>query len=346
MTCLEIHKPVSRQWALAAWAALLVAAAWSAPGCDGLGPEQVAVGQSSPAPGQAEAPAGQAAAREVMATVNGQPVYMDEFVEALIQADGLQTAQQFIALELVRQEAERAGVSVEEAEIQAEADRTLARLFEGVEKADQRERLLQQMLTRRHITSELWRRIMHRNALLRKLVEPDVQVGEEDLREEFGARFGRQVEVRHIQTASLTQAQQLLRELAGGADFAELAAKYSLSPSARDGGLLPRIGTHSELVPEAIRNVALAMRQPGEISEPIQVGTAFHILKLERVIEPQAVRFLDVRDSLAQEVRERKIAAAQQALLARLIQAARRNHAIRYVNPTLRQLAAEREDRP
>ena len=346
MMSFGIYKRAGKRWAFAAWAALLVVAALLAPGCNGMGGEQVSIEQSPPAPGETGTPAGRPAPGEVMATVNGQPIHMDEFVEALIQADGLQTAQQFVALELVRQEAARADIAVGPAEVEAEADRALARLFEGVEELDQRERLLRQMLTRRHITSELWRRIMYRNALLRKLIERDVQVGEEELREEFGVRFGRQVEVRHIQTASLTQAQQLIREIAGGADFAELAATHSLSPTARDGGLLPPIGPGSERVPAAIRLVALAMSQPGEISNPVQVGTTFHILRLERIIEPEAVRFGDVRDSLAQEVRERKIADGQQALLARLVQAARRDRVIKYVHPTLRELVAERENQP
>ncbi len=316
---------------MVAWTLLAAAAV----GCDVSGSppsaeRPVAAHSATPADGQptATAPA-------VMAYVNGRPIMMTDLYDMLVRSHGLQAAYQLIADELVRQEAQRQNVVVYEDEVKAETDRIMEDLFGQIPHADQRERLLDQLLVQRGVSYKQWQMIMQRNALLRKLAEPRVSVTEEELAEEFGRQYGRKVQVRHIQTESLISAQKAMDELQAGADFAELAKEVSVNPSYADGGLLPPIGPDSRMVPPALREAALAMKHVGELAGPIQVETAFHILRLEKIIEPQDVDFSEVRDKLVELVRNRRLRVEQQKLLSELIAAAQDAGAIRYIDPVL-----------
>lgn len=280
---------------------------------------------------------------DVMAYVNGRAIYMNELNDFLVRSYGLSVAQQLIAGELVDQEARKKNISVTEADVQAEIDGMLGQVFAGVSEDQQRKQLLEQMLVQRNISHKQWELIMRRNALLRKLAAPTIAaVTDEELRKEFGSRYGRKVEVRHIQAASLAEAQQI-RKLAETEDFATLAKKHSKNLSAKDGGLLPPIGEDTPTVPPAIRQAAVALKKVAEVSHPIQVGTTFHVLRLERIIEPQDADFADVKDELAAELHRRRIYSTQQQLLLQLIREAKRTGKIEYVHPVLKDHASEAE---
>jgi peptidyl-prolyl cis-trans isomerase SurA len=81
--------------------------------------------------------------------------------------------------------------------------------------------------------------------------------------------------------AALARADSILDQLHHGGDFAALARRYSDDPGTRDlGGELGwvRRGT----MVDAFERVAFSMR-PGEISNPIETGYGYHIIKVEKV---------------------------------------------------------------
>jgi len=273
--------------------------------------------------------------RDVMAYVNGEPIYMDQLTELLVSGYGMSVAQQLVANEIVRQEAKRKNVSVTGAEVEAEHQRTMDAMFGTVNDANQRQRLLQQLLRRNNVSREQWTMTMRRNALLAKLAVNQVRVTEDDIKVEFDRRYERKVEVQHIQTATLADAQTVLRDLASGTEFTALVTKYSIGPSADQAGLLTPFGAKDTGTPPALRQVALSMKTIGEVSDPIQVGTAFHILKLLRIIPPKNVKYEDVRATLAAEVSKKKAVALQQDILQILI----RGGKLQYVNPVLKSQA-------
>ena len=272
-----------------------------------------------------------------MATVNGLPVYMSELNDLLIRSYGLAQSRQLIATELIRQAAAAKGITVSKNDIDAETNETMKEMFPTVTEASQQEQLLQQMLAGRNMSQEQWNIVMERNATLRKLAEPNVTVSDDELRDEFAQEYGGKVQVRHIQVESLATAQDVIKKLKAGADFAELAAKVSANPSGRDGGLLPPFGANTKNVPPAIRQAALALKKVGQISDPVEVETAFHILKLESIIQPQDAKFIDVKDKLTAKVRQRKIRLTAQQTLQDIIRQAQESNAIQYVDPILRE---------
>ena len=77
------------------------------------------------------------------------------------------------------------------------------------------------------------------------------------------------------------EANDILRRIRGGAEFGELAKKYSDDPtSGENGGSLGEFPM-GIMVPEFEK--ALEKLKPGEISEPTRTSFGFHIIRLEEV---------------------------------------------------------------
>ena len=316
------------------WPAIVLAAACASAGCgpDGLGGSGHGVGKGQPSQ-RADDGNG-----PVMAVVNGEPVYMRRLHEVLIRGRGLVMAQQLIADEVVNQAARRGGVSVTDEQVQQEHQRLLESIFPGVAEPEQRDRLLGQFLAEKGMSLVRWDMIARRNAMLRELAGPRVKVTDEQVQQAYADKYGRRVVVRHIELESLNAVERILTALKDGGDFAQLARKHSRNPSGKQGGLLPAMSkTAPEQMPEAIRKVALALTKPGEVSDPVKVGYAYHVLRLERVIEPGGAKFEDVKDQLRADVREQAIRQAQQHILMELMSKAKHE----FVDPLLRSLSAE-----
>lgn len=93
-------------------------------------------------------------------------------------------------------------------------------------------------------------------------------------------------------------------------DFANLAREFSSCPSASQGGNLGQL-SGGDTVPEF--EVALARLQPGEITrKPVETRFGFHVIRLERRIDGQALPFALVHDRicayLSEAVRRRALA--------------------------------------
>lgn len=271
----------------------------------------------------------------VAVTVNGQPIYLAEINDLLMHQHGMPVARQLIASELVRQRAAKENVTVDDKEIAQENERAIEDMFPTIESPSDRQKLLEQELVKKNFPREQWDIVVRRNALLAKLAAKTVQVSEQDVREAFDLEYGKKVVIRHIQCASVGDAQKVLAMAkANPTDFPALARKFSTNgDTAPGGGLLSEpIGTKSAQFPPAFLQTALTLKKIGEISDIVAAGTAFHILRLEQVIEPQDTRFDDVKDKVAKVVRSRKLRAAQNYILTELLKTSK----IDFVNPVLK----------
>ncbi len=282
--------------------------------------------------------------KPVMAYVNDEAIPMDRLHDILVRSDGLQIAMQLVVNELVEQEARELGITVSQEDIRAEGDSTIARGFGRDLTPEQREQLLLQYLQQTGIPRSQWDLTMYRNALLGKIVARNIKVTDEQLQDEFGRQFGRKAVVRHIEVSSTADARKVLAQLKLGADFAQLAYKRSINPTAKDGGLLPPIAAESKGVPPAIREIALSMKKVGEVSDPIRVGTTFHLLKLENIIEPKDANFAEEKERLRKIVRERMVNQRKQAHLMDLYRKAISRGKIEFVNPELKKQFQKRID--
>ena len=277
------------------------------------------------------APTTRPASGEVMAIVNGRKIAMDRLHAILVDGYGLAIAQHILRTEIVKQAASSKGITVGDKEVSEEHERALRLTFSMAGSDAERQQMLNQLLLSRNYTYSTWLLIMQRNALLRKMIGTDFEVPDDAVRAAFGKRHGRMVVVSHIETKSHVAA-KLVKSLAATRDFAALAREYSINPSGKTGGRLPPIGQDTQQVSPALKQVALAMTKIGEISDPVQVASRFHILKLEKIIEPKKVKYADEKDKIAAELKERLISGARKRLLEKLSEAAD----VEFVNPSLK----------
>ena len=80
----------------------------------------------------------------------------------------------------------------------------------------------------------------------------------------------------HIMVKTREQAEEILKQLKAGADFQELARKYSIGPTAQQGGDLGYFypGDFAPEFDQAIRKL-----KPGEISGIVKTAEGYHIFK-------------------------------------------------------------------
>lgn len=120
-------------------------------------------------------------------------------------------------------------------------------------------------------------------------------------------KVGDEVRVRHILIAGDTpeakaEAEKLLAELKGGADFAKLAKEHSADKgSAVKGGDLGLFG-HGRMVPE-FEQAAFALKNKGDLSDVVKTQFGYHILQLEERVPEHVRPFDEVKDQLVQQVR-------------------------------------------
>lgn len=146
-------------------------------------------------------------------------------------------------------------------------------------------------------------------------VARSVTVPEEDLRRAYEAnretyRTPERVHVRHILLKTTdkpkedipkvkARAEDLLKQIRAGADFAELARKHSEDPgSAAKGGDLGWI-VRGQTV-KAFEETAFTLK-PNQVSNVVSTEYGFHILQVLDKQEARLTPFAEVRDQLAEE---------------------------------------------
>ena len=107
------------------------------------------------------------------------------------------------------------------------------------------------------------------------------------------------IDTRNLKTdAELEEAKKMIDivkiEIDKGADFAEMARKYSNCPSAENGGDIGFFQRKGSIV-EEFAVVAFAMKA-GEISEPVKTQFGYHIIKVTEKEDGKDVNYADVSD--------------------------------------------------
>ncbi len=222
---------------------------------------------------------------KVVATVNGNAVYMSEVVQA---AAGLPAQyreapmaalyphllERVIAMRLLAAEGER-----------QELDQTEA--FE-LQMEYAREQLLEQTVLTGVIDA----------ALTDEALQARYQ---QFLSEQPG---GEEIHARHILLETEEAAVELVTQLDGGADFAELAKTHSTGPSGPQGGDLGYF-TLGQMVP-AFEQAAFALDAGAYTATPVQTQFGWHLILVEdrRAIPPPALAQVEaqLRNEMAREI--------------------------------------------
>lgn len=105
----------------------------------------------------------------------------------------------------------------------------------------------------------------------------------------------------HILVETEEEANALVEQLAGGADFAALARTTSIGPSGEVGGDLGWFGEGDMVTDFFDAVVSLA---PEEVSGPVQTNFGWHVIKLAETRQKERPEFAAVRDALSEQARQ------------------------------------------
>ncbi|HBG07580.1 MAG: peptidylprolyl isomerase [Geobacteraceae bacterium GWC2_58_44] len=113
--------------------------------------------------------------------------------------------------------------------------------------------------------------------------------------------------------AAREKADKLHQELAGGADFAKLAQENSGCPSSKQGGDLGYFAK-GKMVP-SFEQAAFALQQ-GAVSEVVETGFGYHIIKLTDRKKAEEISLATARDSIENYLKMQKTNEAVESFVA------------------------------
>ncbi|MCF6291063.1 MAG: SurA N-terminal domain-containing protein [Desulfobacterales bacterium] len=111
------------------------------------------------------------------------------------------------------------------------------------------------------------------------------------------------------------EAEEILARARAGADFAELARKYSEGPSGPKGGYIGQVG-RGDTVPAF--DTALFALAEGGVSRPVRTSFGLHIIKLESIVPARVISLDEARPEIIAGLKQTRarnlaLAAANQA---------------------------------
>lgn len=138
----------------------------------------------------------------------------------------------------------------------------------------------------------------------------------EELQAEYDAQYGSveaqtEYNASHILVETEGEAQALIEELEGGADFAALAQEHSIGPSGPNGGQLGWF-TAGMMVP-SFEEAVFAL-EVGEVSPPVETRFGWHVVILNDSRDQAAPTLEEVQDQLAEGIRQARVDAYIQGL--------------------------------
>ncbi len=237
----------------------------------------------------------------IVATVNGEQISRNDLAREALRHYGKETLESLLNKHLISDACQAKGITVTTDEVAAEIDRMAARF--GVA-TDQWLKMLKE---ERNITAAQYAKdIIWPTIALRKLAADRCEPTEQEVQQAYESQYGPSVRIRLIACDTLDKARRV-KALAqqNPDDFPDLAKQYSSDPnSAAVKGLVPPVRKH--LGEPAIEQAAFALR-PHEISEPIQVGSQFIIIKCESHVPGTKVPWDTVAATLREACRDKKL---------------------------------------
>ncbi|WP_040676992.1 foldase protein PrsA [Paenibacillus sanguinis] len=212
---------------------------------------------------------------EAVATVNGVEITKDRLYEAMIAGGGHQALDTLINQELIDQEAAKQNITVSETDIESELKMYLTQ-FGSEEKLN--EALTQFGMTRDQLDEQIVQQLK-----LTKLLEPQIEVTDDQVKQIFeqnkeSFNTPEQVRASIILVATEEEAKEIVKELDGGADFAELAKNKSLDVMTKGQGGDTDFFARGEQDP-SVEEASFKLAK-GEVSEPVKTSEGYQVIKV------------------------------------------------------------------
>lgn len=208
-------------------------------------------------------------------------------------------AQELVAEEMQRQEAEKRGITVSDDEIQNALNQVVQDKYLGdINK-------MQDDFTKRGITVDDLRAQLKRQLEYQKLlkqIKDEVPVTDQEVQDAYNAAKSTFVhpekrQVRQIVLPDQASAQSVFQRVQSGEDFATLAKELSIDNATKANSGLVGLVSQSSL-PPAVATVAFSLPNNG-VSQPFKGDLGWYVVKVELITPAVNQTFDQVKDQLA-----------------------------------------------
>ncbi|MBI5043451.1 MAG: peptidylprolyl isomerase [Nitrospirae bacterium] len=265
---------------------------------------------------------------KVVAVVNNEVITQSE-LEEIIQKPRKQIMEDFSGVEQERllnkltrdilnrmiekklqlQVARQMNITVSKAEVDAALDDI------KVKNAFPDDETFKRALAAENMTLEQYKKELTEQLMIMRLVTKEVRsnvvISEEEIKRYYEEKkkdytIPEEVKLRIIffkGDNGIKKSEDVLGQIKKGADFADMAKKYSEDPTAKDGGDIGFV-KKGHMLP-AIENAAFSLKK-GEVSNVIKADAGYYIIKIEDKKEPQYIPIEKVREEIEKSLYEQK----------------------------------------
>lgn len=233
---------------------------------------------------------------------NGQDFSKDEG-KKILEEIKKQVLDAMINDKIALQEAEKEGVSLSDEEFQ-DAMKSLEEYHGGKDALDK-------YISQQGLDRESFEESVKEQMIINKFKEKitaDVKVTDEEIKkfyDENKAMFelpAPEIRASHILVDTQEEAEKILAEIKAGADFAELAKKYSKDPATKDIG--GDLGYFSKGKMDADFEKAAFALKTGQISDVVKTSFGYHIIKVTG--ERNSLSFEDAKNYIKSHLEDSK----------------------------------------
>jgi peptidyl-prolyl cis-trans isomerase C len=264
---------------------------------------------------------------KVIATVNGEKILRKDLDRILdrfkshVNPDALISMEQQITEQLVTQSLLRQFVVEKKLSVSDEVvEKEIAKMRDNIKNNPAtKDRTLEQFLEFQGSNIDELKTAINMSAAIESYVSKDID--DKKIEEYFIKNIsnfnGETVTASHILVATKgnktqeeidrarAKIESIKKELDEGADFAELAKKYSDCPTGKTGGELGTFPRHGVMV-EDFAKAAFAT-EVGKVSDPVKTEFGYHLIKVTAKTPPKDVSFSQVKDKVREELVAREI---------------------------------------
>lgn len=240
--------------------------------------------------------------QEIIASVDGEKITKDELYDVLVGQYGATELSALIDNKIIEMEADKEEITVSDKEIDKEYN-SYVDSYGG-------EEALSTALKQSGVTADDLKVEIENYLKLEKLLEPRIEITEEELQTYFDENKEsfdevEQVEGSHILVEDEATATEVTEMLASGGDFVELAAEYSTDTANADNGGELGYFSKGDMVAE-FENTAFSM-EVGTISDPVKTEYGYHIIKVTDEKEAKEAVFEDHKEEINEILFKEKI---------------------------------------
>ena len=286
-------------------------------------------------PAAAKTPAPETKPTDTVVTVNGTKITradLDRSVQALLSQSRMpaptdpeqkkkleeSALNNLIGIELLLQTAKK----LETPELNKSVDEQIAKVTAQFPSKEEYEKFLKtNKLTDQDVKDQVRKGVLINNYIEKELT-PKVKVTPEQVRKFYDENLDKipkkpeSVHASHIligvdpkataeeKEKAKKKAEELLTQVKGGADFAELAKKESTCPSGKNGGDLGDFGRGQMVKP--LEDAAFSLKQ-GEVSGVVETQFGFHIIKSAGKTEGGTVPFDQIKGQIEEYLKKGEI---------------------------------------